>query len=87
MPDSAVGVDANIHTSIVCINMWSDDLVHRCPRRLRHLRRSSTAVLMPRVNVWLRIPAKLTDESDDDDRVESCGAWSLDFSVVGQHRG
>lgn len=34
----------------------------------------------------LRIPAKLTDESDDVDRVGSCGAWGSDFSAVGHHR-
>ena len=34
----------------------------------------------------LRIPAKLTDESDDVDRVVSCGAWRSDFSAVGHHR-
>src|ERR1700681_2490212 len=28
----------------------------------------------------VRIPAKLTDESDDVDRVVSCGAWCSDFS-------
>ena len=32
------------------------------------------------------IPAKLTDESDDVDRVVSCGAWRSDFSAVGHHR-
>jgi hypothetical protein len=37
--------------------------------------------------ISLRIPAKLTDESDDDDRVESRGAWCSDSSVVGHHRG
>ena len=41
--------------------------------------------LTPR-NSEVRIPAKLTDESDDVDRVVSCGAWSSDFSVVGHHR-
>ena len=35
----------------------------------------------------LRIPAKLTNESDDDDRVESRGAWGLDSNVVGHHGG
>jgi glycosyltransferase involved in cell wall biosynthesis len=35
---------------------------------------------------WLHIPVKLTDESDDVDRVESCGAWWSDFSAVGHHR-
>ena len=39
-----------------------------------------------RVSPKLRIPAKLTDESDDVDRVVSCGAWGSDFSVVGHHR-
>ena len=34
----------------------------------------------------MRIPAKLTNESDDVDRLVSCGAWGLDFSVVGHHR-
>jgi hypothetical protein len=34
----------------------------------------------------MRIPAKLTAESDDVDRVVSCGAWSSDFSAVGHHR-
>jgi hypothetical protein len=37
--------------------------------------------------VFVRIPAKLTDESDDDDRVVNCGAWGLDSNVVGQHGG
>ena len=39
-----------------------------------------------RLALTLRIPAKLTDESDDVDRVVSCGAWSSDLSVVGHHR-
>ena len=34
----------------------------------------------------MRIPAKLTDESDDVDRVVGCGAWGSDFSAVGHHR-
>ena len=34
----------------------------------------------------MRIPAKVTDESDDVDRVVSCGAWRSDFSAVGHHR-
>jgi hypothetical protein len=37
--------------------------------------------------ILVRIPAKLTAESDDDDRVESRGAWCSDFSLVGHHRG
>jgi hypothetical protein len=36
--------------------------------------------------VSVRIPAKLTDKSDDDDRVVSCSAWRSDFSAVGHHR-
>ncbi len=34
----------------------------------------------------VHIPAKLTDESDDVDRVVSYGAWGSDFSAVGHHR-
>lgn len=36
-------------------------------------------------SIYLRIPPKLTAVSDDVDRVESCGAWGSDFSVIGQH--
>ena len=37
--------------------------------------------------LMLRIPAKLTAESDDDDRVGSRGAWCSDSSLVGHHGG
>jgi hypothetical protein len=48
-----------------------EEALHRC--------------VIPAIGSPVRIPAKLTDESDDDDRAVSCGAWSLDSNVVGQH--
>jgi hypothetical protein len=48
----------------------------------RHSRRSCAG----HKPATLRIPAKVTDESDDVDRVVSCGAWRSDFSAVGHHR-
>jgi putative ABC transport system substrate-binding protein len=71
---------------------WAEGHYDRLPALAADLVNHHVAVLVTAggtgaaLAAKVRIPAKLTDESDDVDRVVSCGAWRSDFSAVGHHR-